>query len=175
MMRLLSRLAAAVVCLAAATASAQTSAGISIGPSIPTGDLAAIDGLGYHVMAMVQTLPADKTAGFRFEAAYHAFHRKQTIQSITERVMYGAADIVLRPISGGATRPYLVGGFGMYVQGTSPSPSGASSSTELGYNVGGGVQFQAGRFSAFSELRYHQIMTEFGARFVPITVGILFK
>src|SRR5689334_13071153 len=92
-------LAIMVLCFASATQlRAQSSFGVAVGPSLPRGDLATSDGTGYHAMALAQNLPPNKAVGFRFEGAYHAFQRKGTIQSITERVIYGSANVVVRPL-----------------------------------------------------------------------------
>ena len=108
------RIALTVLAIFAATpAHAQSSFGIALGPSLPMGDLAAVDGTGYNVMLMAQNIPPEKAVGFRFEGGYNAFKRKGTIQQITERVMYGSASVVVRPLRELPAHPYLVGGFGL--------------------------------------------------------------
>lgn len=169
------RIALTVLAVFAANpARAQSSFGIALGPSLPMGDLATVDGTGYHVMLMAQNIPPEKAVGFRFEGGYNAFRRKGTIQQITERVIYGSASVVLRPLHDLPAHPYLVGGFGMYNQDTSPRPISASSATEIGYNLGAGTRFGVGRRTAFAELHYHKIMTESGASFAPLSIGLIF-
>jgi hypothetical protein len=153
---------------------AQSSVGIAVGPSIPTGTVGSEYAMGYHIVAMAQTLPPDRALGFRFEASYDAFARQGTIQHITQRVIAGSANAVARPLGATTTVPYLIGGFGMYNQGTNPAPATSSPATEIGYNFGGGVRFALKNINAYAEARYHQVLLEGGARFVPVTVGIVF-
>lgn len=155
-------------------ARAQSSVGIAVGPSFPTGTVGSEYAMGYHVVAMAQTLPPDRVLGFRFEASYDAFARQGTIQHITQRVIGGSANAVARPLGAMTTVPYLIGGFGMYNQRTNPAPASSSPATEIGYNVGGGVRFAMKNINAYAEARYHQVLLEGGARFVPVTVGIVF-
>jgi len=153
---------------------AQSSVGVAIGPSIPIGTIGANDGLGYHIVGMAQTLPLSRALGFRFEASYDAFTRQGTVQHITERVIAGSANMVARPTGQMTTMPYLIGGFGMYNQGTRPAPVSSSPSTEIGYNFGGGVQLARRGIKAYAEARYHNVMIDGGARFMPITFGVVF-
>jgi hypothetical protein len=160
--------------LVARSTRAQSSVGIAAGPSIPTGTIGAEHAIGYHIVGMAQTLPPDRALGFRFEASYDAFSRQGTIQHITERVIAGSANVIGRARTSMTTLPYFIGGFGMYNQGTNPAPASSSPATEMGYNFGGGLRFELKGMTGYAEARYHQVLMEGGARFVPITLGIVF-
>ena len=82
--------------------------------------------------------------------------------------------MIARPTRPMGIMPYFVGGFGMYNQATSPAPVASSPSTEVGYNLGGGIDFARRGLKAYAEVRYHNVMVDGGARFIPITIGLVF-
>jgi opacity protein-like surface antigen len=128
-------------------------------------------------------------------------------------MQYGAFSAVITPKPEGKAVPYLIAGMGVYyrpIKVTTPaigyvpgycdpfwyycSPGGyvpvdkivgSRSSTDFGFNVGGGVNFRMGESaSAYIEIRYHYIWGpkfeangttyDSNSAFVPITFGIRF-
>lgn len=65
--------------------------------------------------------------------------------------------------------PYAIGGVGIY-------NAGNGIGTNFGFNVGGGVTFKLAGFDAFTEARFHNVMSNGGsARLIPVSFGIMFK
>jgi hypothetical protein len=78
--------------------------------------------------------------------------------------------------------PYIIGGVGVYRQSVEQELSGVvgeigdidESNTEMGYNVGVGVQLPTPVVRLFAEARWYSVRTTPKQNFVPITVGVRF-
>ena len=71
--------------------------------------------------------------------------------------------------------PYLIGGVGDYNVRRSPTASGSTSQSNIGFNVGAGVKLPLVVFSTFLEARYNRVNQNGGSMaFMPITVGVMF-
>jgi hypothetical protein len=126
------------------------------------------------VSAVFQSIQPLTTFGLRGDVSFNSLKRKATIQDVTERIFSVTAGPMLHPAGLATSYPYAVGEFGVYNVSTSPAPIGSRSATDLGVNVGAGYRFAIGGRIAFAEVRYHRILTEGGARYVPLTFGLLF-
>ena len=153
---------------------AQMNLGIATGLTMPVSELGRIDNVGYHLDAVFQSVQPLTTFGLRGDASFNSLTRKATIQDITERIFSVTAGPMLHPAGLSTSYPYAVGEFGIYNVSVSPKPIGSRSATDLGVNVGAGYRFTIGARRAFAEVRYHRILAEGGARYVPLTLGLLF-
>jgi hypothetical protein len=154
-------------------AQAQVSLGIAAGASMPTGTTADALDVGYHLMATIGVTPPLAPVGFRVDGAFNEFESKPSIiANYKSRITSLTANAVISAPGVVVLSPYLIGGLGIYNSAKSPAGT-TSSSTDMGFNLGGGIKFGLAGFGAFGEVRYHQIM-EGGARFVPITFGVIF-
>lgn len=168
--KMLAVAAFALVALPLTAAQSQIGFGIAAGASSPSGT-STVD-MGYHVMGLVSFMPPLAPLGFRVDGMFNEFNgkspstTKSRIMAVTGNAVFGVPGFIV-------LSPYLIGGIGMYNQTFSPKPIGFTSSNDLGYNLGGGVKFGLAGFSAFGEIRYHQISSG-GAKFIPITFGVIF-
>jgi opacity protein-like surface antigen len=158
---------------AASSAAKPISFGIAAGATIPTSDLSDIESTGYNVLGTVGFATPTLPVSFRLDAAYNQLSGKSIsgvdlpdakIWSFTGNVVYSV------PLQQ-SVRPYLLGGLGLY---NSKAGSG-DSSTDFGFNVGGGITIPLSGFNTFVEARYNRVSVDGGSlQFVPITVGVMF-
>lgn len=159
-----------------AMAQAQLSFGIAAGASVPSGNL---DGLqtGYHVMATAGVHPPLAPVGFRVDGMFNEFNFDSP-STEKFRIMGLNANAVLSMPGAVVLSPYAIGGVGMY--NSKSTIAAAESSNDFGVNLGAGIKFGLAGFSAFGEVRWHNIMADNGTggttnvRFIPITFGIMF-
>ena len=177
---------AAIAVSSAAVAGAQgvTSAtkpfslGISGGASIPTGDLSNYSNTGYNVGGHVALGMPSLPISFRGDVNYDYFGAKGSGNSNAHIWSYTANAVYEVPTMTGI-RPYVIGGIGGFKPGASYTSGGTtlstSSSTQFGYDVGGGITIPLSGFNTFIEARYNHF-NDNGAStsFVPITFGIMF-
>jgi hypothetical protein len=150
------------------------------GIPIPMGDFDDMYGRGYNVTGSVGWHPTESAFGIRFDAAYDRLNG-ETFQSGTTTtnlndasVLSGLAEVTLRVPRALGLNPYFVGGGGIHRF----SDYGATnlSSTEWGWNAGGGFRFGWGFTSMFVEARYMSVGTPSDrAEYVPIILGITFR
>lgn len=160
--------------LASQPAHAQKFGGIAVGAVVPAGDLSRIDNVGYDVTGVWQSIPPLAKAGFRVDASYIALTRKATIQHVAQRFANVSAGTVIRFPRISVNYGYAIAAAGIYNQSISPAPIGSTSSTDLGVSLGAGWRFSVGHRQAFTEVRYHKIMSSSGPRFVPLNFGLAF-
>ncbi len=183
---------------AAAAQASRPEFNIGIGPTVPSGWLSNHNPVGYNVTVGLGGQPEGWPVGLRFEGMYNEFRGNDYVvvcgpgQSCN-RGSYAAGGTVnlvyegLLPRGRGVHRShatstvYVIGGFGLYSVhapgsgiATPGGFTGYSLSTQsyTGWNLGGGIRFPVGGVSAYVEARVHALET--GARFVPITVGLIF-
>ena len=160
-----------------AMAQAQLKFGIGAGASVPNGDFADVNEMGYHFLATAGIKPPLAPVGFRVDGMFNQFNYKSSIlDGESLRIMGLNANAILSMPGAVVLSPYLIGGVGMY--NSKASVSGSSSSSDLGVNIGGGISFGLAGFGAFAEIRLHDVMADNGSggtthmRFIPITFGI---
>lgn len=168
-MRKLSRVAIAIVALAlAAPLQAQTSFAVSLGAAVPVGSTADAFDLGYNVTASVGIKPPLAPLGLRIDGMLNSMDGKGggTLRTLAGTVN-ATLSAPLMPIPMG----YLIGGLGMY----NNDGGAGESSTDLGFNIGAGLNFPLTGFSTFLEARFHYVDGDGGSlKFIPITFGMRF-
>jgi hypothetical protein len=163
-----------------AMAQAQLKFGVAAGASLPNGDLGNSVETGYHLMATAGIQPPLSPVGFRVDGMWNSFNFKSTIaDGESVRVMALTANAVMSMPGALVVKPYAIGGVGMY--NSKASLANSESSNDLGVNIGAGVSFGLAGFSAFGEVRLHNIFPEqpatgpkVNSRFIPVTFGITF-
>lgn len=173
-MRLLSRaaLALAAILFAAPALHAQTSFSIAAGLALPMGDAAdattGVD-MGYNATVGIGIKPPLAPLGVRVEGMFNSFKFKSTAIDASLRVMALTANATYTMMP----TIYLIGGVGMY--NSKASAAGSPSDTDLGFNVGAGVNIPLTGFGTYLEARFHHVPGDPGSfQFIPITFGIKF-
>ena len=154
------------------------SLGISGGASIPTGDLSNYTNTGYNVGGHVALGTPALPISFRGDVNYDNFGAKGSGNSNAHIWSYTANAVYEVPTMTGI-RPYVIGGIGGFTPGASYTSGNttvsASSSTQFGYDVGGGITIPLSGFNTFIEARYNHFNDNGGSTsFIPITFGIMF-
>jgi len=173
--------AVAALTMTPAMVSAQSSAvgfGLSGGLSVPTGDLGDAVDAGYSIAGHVFLKPAStKNLRFRGDVSFDRWAYKGNIDG-NSRVLGFVGNAILDLSSSGGVKPYVLGGLGAYNGKSTTEVSSvnvSSSSTDVGIQVGGGLNFQLSGFSTFLEVKYVNIFTENNSTgFIPITFGVRF-
>jgi opacity protein-like surface antigen len=148
------------------------------GLAMPTGALGDAYGNGWNVTGSVGWHPTTSAFGVRFDVGYDRLNGESIPAggSIADAsILSGLADVTLRIPRALGLNPYLVGGGGVY-RFSDYGGVNSESSTEFGWNVGGGLRFGWGFTSLFVESRYMSVGTP-GERatYVPIILGITFR
>ena len=154
------------------------SLGISGGASIPTGDLSGYTNTGYNVGGHVALGTPALPISFRGDVNYDNFGAKGSGNSNSHIWSYTANAVYEVPTMTGI-RPYVIGGIGGFTPGASYTSGGttisANSSTQFGFDVGGGITIPLSGFNTFIEARYNRFNSNGSSTsFVPITFGIMF-
>lgn len=155
------------------------SLGISGGASIPLGDLSNAYGTGYNIGGHVALGAPGLPVGFRGDVNYDNFGSKGSSTGNTHIWSYTANAVFGVPVVPGIS-PYVIGGIGGFMPGSSYTSGGttltASSGTKFGFDVGAGVTIPLSGFNAFIEARYNRFNNGGGGStsFVPITFGVMF-
>jgi hypothetical protein len=149
---------------------------LGAGAAIPMGDFDNMYGTGFNVTGSAGWHPTESAFGIRFDAAYDRFNGERfgTTDLDDASILSGLAEVTLRIPRALGLNPYFVGGGGVYRF----SDFGASnqSSTEWGWNAGGGLRFGWGFTSLFVEARYMSVGTPGDrAEYVPVILGITFR
>ncbi len=181
MNRLTKFVAVAAVMMTPVMVSAQSSAigfGVSGGLSVPTGDFGDAAEAGYSVAGHVFLKPASmKSLRFRGDVSYDSYSRKGNNDGSFRNLGFVGNALYDLATSGGA-KPYVLGGVGLFNgKGTSKigSLSVSNSNTDVGIQVGGGVNFQLSGFSTFLEAKYVNVFSDPNSTgFIPITFGVRF-
>jgi opacity protein-like surface antigen len=150
------------------------------GLSMPTGALDDFYGNGWNVTGSGGWHPTESAFGVRFDATYdrlngESFPAGSPNELADASVLAGLGEVTLRIPRALGLNPYIVGGGGVY-RFSDYGGAGSESSTEFGWNVGGGLRFGWGFTSLFVESRYMSVGTP-GERatYVPIILGITFR
>lgn len=143
--------------LVAAPAHAQIKWSVGAGITHPT--TSGADN-GFHGLAAAAfSLPA-APIGIRVDGMYHSF---------TGSSMIGVDGDATYSFAPGPVSPYVLGGVSW---GQSKVDGFSGSSSDFGWNAGGGINFGLSALKLFAEARYMKIGQ--GDGFIPITVGIHF-
>jgi opacity protein-like surface antigen len=158
------------------------------GASIPMGDFDDLYGTGWNVTGSAGWHPTDSPLGIRFDVTYdrlngESFPAGGPNELADAAVWAGLAEGTLRIPRALGLNPYVVAGGGVYrfsdygSTGTTSIYGGSNeSSTEWGWNAGGGLRFGWGFTSLFVEARYMSVGTPGDrAEWVPIILGITFR
>jgi hypothetical protein len=156
------------VLTATSTASAQRvmSVGISGGVSLPTGDLSDSQDMGYNIGAQLNFAPPALPVELIVDAAYHSFEGKEFVPKVG---IFGVTGNAAYIFPGLMIRPYVMGGLGMFF--SKVDAPGASSKSDFGFNVGGGLRFVLSGFNTFLQAR---AMFIDDSTFIPISFGAIF-
>ena len=176
--------------LAAQSVARPFTLGLSVGPTMVTGEDRDFYKLGYHLQGNVSVpLPA-WSAAVRLEAMYHKLPGKHK----SDQVVAGAPDtLFVNDLSvlaatvnaqlftapaASPVRPYVLVGTGPYrveseLEVYGQRRSGAD--TKLGVTGGAGLAFSLGATKAYAEIAVHNVFAEGGsARLYPLTIGFTF-
>ena len=173
--------AVAALMMTPAMVSAQSSAvdfGVSGGLSVPTGDLGDAVDAGYSIAGHVFLKSSSmKSLRFRGDVSYNGFDYKNIDASYRSLGFVGNALVDLS--TNGGVKPYVLGGLGAFNGKRSTQIGSAAvvstSSTDVGIQVGGGLNFQLSGFSTFLEVKYVNVFTDNNsAGYIPITFGVRF-
>ncbi|HEU4630266.1 MAG TPA: outer membrane beta-barrel protein [Gemmatimonadaceae bacterium] len=176
--RLLSTLAGATLAVAAVApvAVAQDAAmtravrfGIEGGLSMPMGDFGDAANMGFLIGGVMDIMPANWPVAIRTNLSYQRWGIDEDLadgESFNAISVTGDAMFAI-PTTGGI-RPYILGGLGFYRSDCSADCEG---SNDLGFNFGGGLNFNLGTLDTHVEARYHSVDDD---SFVPIVFGIRF-
>jgi hypothetical protein len=170
-MRLLFRaaLVLAAALFAAPALHAQMSFNLAAGASFPMGDAKNQVDMGYNATVGLGFKPPLAPIGLRVEGMFNSLEFKGP-GSESNRVMALTANGTFSMIP----TVYAIGGVGMY--NSKASTAGAEASTDVGFNVGAGVNIPLTGFGTYLEARFHHVPVDGGGsfQFVPITFGIKF-
>jgi hypothetical protein len=155
------------------------SLGVSGGLSVPMGDFGDAYNAGFNVSGHLGLQSSALPVGLRFDLGYNRWELDGFDANL--RSLAGIANVMLnfpRP-SGSTVRPYVSGGLGIYNTKLSRDVTGGTVSTDgetnVGLNVGAGLDFGLSGISTFVEARFHSVFTDVSnTNFVPVVFGIRF-
>ena len=152
----------------AAPANAQLKFAVGAGLSLPNGDLADFFKSGFHGMAAGEFALTGAPISIRADGMFSTFSSKVS-GADAFNPMAMSADVKLG-FAPGPISPYILGG-PSWVH----SSNGGVSSSKIGFNVGGGVNFGMSALKLFAEARYFTV-SDNGVKtnWIPITLGIHF-
>lgn len=181
MKRLLSTLAGATLAVAAVApaAVAQDAAatravrfGVEGGLSMPSGDFGDAANMGFLVGGIMDIMPANWPVAIRANLDYQRWGVDSELadgENFSSISVTGDAMFAI-PTTGGI-KPYILGGLGFYRTQCSADGEACDASNDLGFNFGGGLNFNLGTLDTHVEARYHSVDE---ADFIPIVFGIRF-
>ena len=179
-MRLLSRAALIVAALFVAVPDAHaqiaTSFSLAAGATMPIGTTADGADLGYNAILGLGIKPPLAPVGLRIEGMFTEMAFKN-INDANSRTMAGIANVTLSGAGMAVPMGYLIGGLGMYKNECAGDGCGilSGSSTDMGINIGAGLNIPLTGFGTFVEARLHVIMNDGDKmKFIPITFGMKF-
>lgn len=151
--------------------------GIAGGMSAPTGDFGNAVKTGYNLSALLQFQAPLSPVSLRVEGQFQSFDAKNV--AANAQTIAGIANLVYYVPSSSLVRPYLTGGLGLFHLKTTNTGTCvvdcSASENKLGFDLGGGLEFQLTGMSTFVEADWQSIQTDGGAsRMIPIRFGIKF-
>ena len=163
--------------------------GGALGGTIPLGNFSDGADLGWHLGGLFEYKQPSLPVTWRGELTYHRNGLKNDyfsgqipgIGNLDGNFsMFSFIANALYPFGEAAatTRPYIIGGLGLYKAKATASYQAidiSSSQTKFGVNVGGGVSFHLSGFETFVEARFHSVFTDNNStNFIPISFGFKF-
>lgn len=145
--------------------------GMAAGVTKPVSSYGSDKDLGYNIGLLVDVRLPLSPVGFRFDGNFNEL--KYSGNSTKEQIWALSANALLKLPTGTPLWPYAIGGVGIY-NSRRDLFFRASSNTDAGFNLGGGLRFELSDVTAFIEARYHRASGSSGIRMVPVTLGILF-
>jgi hypothetical protein len=145
--------------------------GLDAGVTAPVSGYGSDKNLGYHLGLLVDVRIPASVLGFRVDGAFNEIGYSGS--ATKEDIWLVNANVLLKVPTGKTIVPYAIGGFGIYNSHRTLF-LGNNSSTDPGFNVGGGLRFERHDVTTFVEARYHKVSGERGIRILPITFGVLF-
>lgn len=179
----------AMPAMVSAQESRPVSFGVSGGLSLPIGDLGKAYSSGFDVTGHLAFKPASFTnLSFRADVSFDRFGAKKSVVSSTDvnlRTIGLTGNVIYSfPQSSPAVvRPYVIVGVGGFNSKSSFKNSTVSlespSSTDVGVQGGGGINFQLSGFTTFVEAKFVNVFSGSGgssssATWIPITFGFRF-
>jgi opacity protein-like surface antigen len=185
---LVAMLAVPMVAGAQATAPSRTSFSVDAGISLPLGDLGDGVGTGFGVHGALWYRLTNERMRVRGDVGFDRFTGDN---SINIGGVSAETNVTIIPVVGNViyslgqsrqtARPYVLGGAGLFVaRGSSTVRVGnvtrdeSETDTNLGIQVGGGIEFQLAGFSTFAEAKLVNVFGDGSARWIPLTFGIKF-
>jgi Outer membrane protein beta-barrel domain len=150
--------------------------GVSGGLSVPTGNLGdAVDG-GYNIAGHIWLRPGSiKSVVFRGDVSYDNWGAK--VGNLKYRALGVTANAIIHPAApNSSVVPYLIGGGGFFnTKSYTGTSSNENTNTDLGLQVGGGIEFKLSGFSTFAEAKFVNAFSDGNnTNWIPITFGIRF-
>jgi opacity protein-like surface antigen len=147
--------------------------GVAGGLSVPTGDAGDLIKSGFLVGGLLEFARPASPLAFRVEVDYQRFDSKLDIAGAGNlRVISGVANVLYK-FAGQTARPYLLGGLGLFNSGSSEEDS--ESETDVGFNLGAGLEVPLSGITVFGDVRYQSILASpDNVNLIPIRVGIRF-
>lgn len=157
--------------------------GLNGGMSGPTGDFGDVTDMGYHG-TLTGTYFITPMFGLGADIGYHWWNAKDEFtpagaDANSNAIQATAQGTFMIPMQGKA-RPYLAGGLGIYrskaeVTGaTDPAENGEFSSSDFGYNLGGGINWMASpMYQIGIGAGYHSIQGDETTNFYTVGVNLL--
>lgn len=173
-----SAVAVAAFALVAGASDASAQVGISLGggPSIPIGTFGDVFDMGFNIQASAAFAPAALPFGLRVDGAFNRFGGDEDNFRIVSGSLNGVFNLPTQGIA-----PYIIGGIGVYNSALTHDDDDDhghedhGSTTNVGANVGAGINLPVGGLSLFVEGRFHNIFSEGAStRFIPVTIGVRF-
>jgi hypothetical protein len=166
-------IALVLLCVLTGHAAAQspTRFGLAAGATAPVSGYGSDKNIGYHIELLLDVRMPDSPLGFQVSGAFHELGYSGN--STKEDIWLANANILLKAPIQSSIVPYASAGAGMYNSHRTLF-LGSQSSTDPGFNFGGGVRFETHDATSFVEARYHKVSGESRIRILPITIGIIF-
>ncbi len=149
--------------------------GVSGGLSAPMGNLGDFVDAGYNVTGHIWFKPASlNSLGFRGDVSYDNW--KYKVGNVNARNLGVTGNIILQPSARqSSVVPYFIGGGGLFSGKSYTANNSSVTSSDLGVQAGGGIEFRLAGFSTFAEVKFVNVFSDNeSTNWVPITFGIKF-
>ena len=173
-MGLMAALAAPAALSAQASTDRSLTLGVSGGLSLPTGDFTEGLESGYNLTGHVYLKPATfPSLRFRGDVSFDKWNAEANNAGSFRSLGIVANAMYEFPTSGTSiARPYLLGGLGAF---NAKASEADDSDTNIGVQLGGGLNFQLSGFTTFAEAKFVNVFTDGSSlRYIPITFGVRF-
>ena len=146
--------------------------GVGAGLAQPIGDFGEGSKSGFDIHGMLGFNPAALPFGMRVDVGYARFGFEGGGGNTS--ILSGTANALLK-IPATSIAPYVIGGLGAFRGKTSIDGLGSGSSTEFGFQAGGGLQFNLSGMATHLEAKFVSVRGDGGSlNYIPITFGIMF-